>query len=487
MFRELKNSLWRWSDANPSLWLSLITTAFLVGLFLSYGARSTGTYFGDDIAHYLIARYSWKHPDLFLDTWGRPTFTLLYAPAAALGFAAVKIFSALLAGATCLAGAYLARAYGVRWSWQAALFIGLQPEFLRQSFSSLTELSFAFVLVLALIAHKKQKWALMAAAAGWLPLARYESLPIVLMFAIILVQKKKVPCLLLVAGPLFVQNCFWALKEAHLAYLIFPFDKLLGWRPNIAKYDYATRGVLYYIGLLPAAYGVIGLGLAGWGAIRAKLGTLQLSILLAVGTLSLTCWLLPSAGVPGYARHLAGVAPAVGVLSAIGLAKISRYMTDGMKQPFALGLGAVLIAGLILSTVGSVRPFSLSREDRVVLRAANWFMNSSYRDRLALGSHPYFLLGANLDRFDPDVFLQLTPQNLSRSPSGSIIIWDSHYSPRLRSNVPSDTLQDSGRFRRLRSWENRAFRIIIYEKLDPHVGRTGTEDRKISASGCRCS
>jgi hypothetical protein len=465
----LKNSLWAWHQANPDFWLSLITTVSLVAVFLSYGARSTGTYFDDDIAHYLICHFSWRHPQLFLDTWGRPTFTLLYAPAAAFGFSAVKVFSALLAGATCLLGAYLARLYGVRWSWLAAAFIGLQPEFLRQSFSCLTELSFAFVLGIALIAQKKHKWALMAAAVGWLPLARYEALPIVFMFAVILVQKKKMAHLLLVVGPMFIQNSFWALKEAQPAYLIFPFDQLLGWRMNAAMYDYGALGAFHYIRLLPAAFGWIGLILACWGgALREKLGTLQLSVLLSVGTLSLTSWLLPSAGVAGYARHLAGVAPAVGVLAAIGLEKMFRYLARRKTQAISLGLSAVLIGGLMVTAFSSVRPFGLGRADRVALKAATWFKNSSYRDRLVLGSHAYFVYGANLDRFDRHVFLRLTRQNLSQAPAGSIIVWDSHYSPRLRSDVRLEILRKGRRFRRLRSWDTGDFRILIYEKINAY-------------------
>jgi hypothetical protein len=142
--------------------MSYTWVVLLVGLFISYTLRSTGTYQDDDIAHFLIARWSWHHPHLLLDTWGRPAFTILYAPVAPLGLFAVRIYSALLAGIVCGGAALLARLYGLRWYYLAVPLTGLQPEFVRQAFSSLTELTFALILCLTLIAYRQRYWTLYA-------------------------------------------------------------------------------------------------------------------------------------------------------------------------------------------------------------------------------------------------------------------------------------------------------------------------------------
>jgi hypothetical protein len=442
-------------------------------LFISYGVRSTGTYYDDDIAHFLIARFSWKHPELFFNTWGRPTFTILYAPIAILGFSAVKIFSAVIAGATCLGGIYLARLYNVRWYWLAAIFIGLQPEFLRQSFSSLTELSFAFVFCIALIAYKKQKWTVMALASGLMPLARYESLPIVLVFALILIQRKKFYLLLLVAAPLFIQNSFWAIKEQTLSFLLFPFDKVLGIAPNTVKFDYGTGDALYYIRSLPAAYGVIGFVLMCYGALREKFGILHICIGLTIGTLSITYWLIPSAGIAGYVRHLSIMAPAVGVLSAIGLEKLFDSFTAAfpasLQHRLEIAASAAKILLLIILavfTVSKVQPFYINKEQQVVLQAAHWLGDSAYKDQPVLSSHTYFTYGVDLYGFDSSRLMPITLENIRQSPKGSIIVWDSHYSHRLKWKTPLDILQDGTRFRLLQYWNSRNFKLLIYEKLD---------------------
>jgi hypothetical protein len=457
---------------NIQLFLSAATISTLLVLYITYGLLSTGTYYDDDIAHYMIARFSPQHPELFFSTWGRPAFTILYSPAALLGFSAVKVFSAIIAGATCAGGIYLARLYGLRWYWLAAVFIGLQPEFLRQSFSCLTELTFAFIFCIALIAYKKQNWPLMALASGWLPLARYESLPIVLLFALILIRHKKYHLLFFVAAPLLVQNGFWAVKERNISFLLFPFDKLFGLNPNAVKPDYGTGDAFYYLRLLPVAYGGIGFLLFCYGALREKIGILHLCVLMYIGTLSITYWLLPSAGIAGYVRHLSVIAPAVGVLSAIGMEKFFDYLASVFSASVGRRYRVVALAakiGIVLSlaffTVRTVQPFYLAEEQKTAMQAANWFKNSGYKDRLLLGSHTYFRYGIDMDIYDRSVFLPITVRNIDQSPRGSIIVWDSHYSHRLKYQTPLEILQDDTRFLLLQSWDSGNFKMFIYEKL----------------------
>lgn len=459
------------TDINLVLSMASIFVPFVI--FLSYGMKSTGVYYDDDIGHYMIARFSWGRPEVFFNTWGRPAFTLLYAPIALFGFNAVRVFSAILASVTCLGSIYLARHYNVRWYWLAAIFTSFQPEFLRQSFSSLTELSFAFIFCIALIAYTKQNWTVMAIAVGWLPLARYESLPIVLVFIFILIKQRKYHLLFWVVGPLLVQNSFWAIKEQRLSFLLFPFDQVFGLKHRPGYFDYGIGDALYYIRLLPVAYGWIGLVTLCYGALKEKFGILHLCTLLAIGTLSITYWLLPSAGVAGYIRHLSVISPAVGVLSAIGLEKFTEsfiaifpvFSRHNRRAVVTVLLTLGILMGLVVPSLNRVQPFYLNEEQQIVIQAANWFKNSIYNDRLVLGSHVYFLYTADLDNFDRNVFLRITPDNVQQAPEGSIIVWDSHYSHRLSWSTPREILQDKTRFRLLQTWEKGNFEISIYEKL----------------------
>ncbi len=75
---------------NPLAWLDppaagaitpfprTLIAALLIGLTalsLLYGVLSESFVEGDDITHYLYARYAPAHPRYFLDVWGRPLVT----------------------------------------------------------------------------------------------------------------------------------------------------------------------------------------------------------------------------------------------------------------------------------------------------------------------------------------------------------------------------------------------------------------------------
>jgi len=120
----------------------------------------------------------------------------------------------MIAGVVCFLAAWLARDYGVRWYWLAAIFTGLQPEFFKLGYSCLTELVFALLLCGTFLAYQKRNWAAMALIAGWLPLARYESLPLILFLVVPLWRVRRLGLLPWLVAPLLVQNVCNAI-ETH--------------------------------------------------------------------------------------------------------------------------------------------------------------------------------------------------------------------------------------------------------------------------------
>ncbi len=444
--------------------LAAVLAGALLVLFIGYGLQSSGTYYDDDVAHYLIARYSWSHPALLFNIWGRPAFTVLYSPASQFGFPAARAFSAVLATLTCILAAYLARLYRLHWWWLAVPLTGLQPEFVRQAFSNLTELTFAFLLCLALLGYKRQKWLMMALTAGLLPLARYESLPLLLVFAVIIIQQKRAALLPLLIVPMLVQNSVEATLTGNWLRLLFPLNRFIDSAATRSVLDYQPGDAFYYVRRLPDALGWLPLLLACVPVFIRRLGLLKLMCLIVVGVLSITYWLMPEAGVAGYIRHLATIAPAVGVLAAAGFEMLVLRPRPGWTAlKTALAVGVVLL--LAVSTLRQVRPFPANHEDPVLRQAASWYLNSEYRDRLVLGSHARFELYAELDPFDPARFMQITPANIAAAPQGALIIWDSHYSHRLGWQTPLESLNESPDFRKHAAWDENGFSMHIFEKL----------------------
>ena len=441
--------------------LELGIAIVLVALYAWYGLRSAGTYYDDEISHYLIARYSWKYPQLLLSTWGRPAFTILYAPVALLGFPAVRLFSAALAAVVCLLSAWVARRYGVRRYWLAAVFTGLQPEFFRLAFSSLTELTFALLLAAALLAWRTRRWGWMAAAVGWMPLARYESLPLVLVFALLAVRAGRPRVLWLMGAPIAMQNAFHAIETQSLAALLFPLDQAIGLGASDWTPDYGTGPISHYFTLLPGAWGWIVLALAVAGSMRMHLNLLHASAVLVTALLVILYRYFPAAGVAGYARHLVMVAPALGVLAARGA---DACLAPVRRESWATALAAALALAVAGEAMRIVRPFPLSPERRAVAEAAAWWRDGPYSTRLVLGSHPAWVLEAGIDRYDPTIYRRMTRASIETAPAGSVVFWDSHFSHRLRWQTPKAVLEDPS-FRLLRSWSGPPFEIHAFEKV----------------------
>jgi hypothetical protein len=73
-----------------------VLVAAIAVIYAATAAWSDGLgYGGDSFSHYLISRYSWRHPELFLDGWGKPFFTLVSSPFTQLGWPGMIAFNAV--------------------------------------------------------------------------------------------------------------------------------------------------------------------------------------------------------------------------------------------------------------------------------------------------------------------------------------------------------------------------------------------------------
>ena len=448
--------------------------ALLLILFISYGLFSTGTYNDDDISHYLVAHHAWGYPSLFWDMWGRPGFTILYAPAAFFGFAAARVFSALIAALTCIIVARTAQVRGVRLWWLAIPLTGLQPEFLRQGFSTLTELPAAFFLALALLAFQQRRWIWLGLAAGLMSLARYELLPLAALFGLVLARKRSARGLILLILPMAAQNIINAVTQGSASLLLFPLDYALGVHPGQGAFDYADNHPFYYLAHAPEIFGWATALLAAWGLLRLRPGLLHALALAGFAVLAVASGSLVPKNAPTYHRYASTLCPLIGLAATIGFDRLwpAKWFTRLSHPLPATRMPVLQLAGVLLSlavaamTLPGIKPFRLSRERMAVIDVARWFETGPYTNRKVLSSHVWFPYAAGLDRYDPRVYGYTTPENIEAAPPGSLVIWDTHYSPRLHFGTPLELLKDNPRFRLLHHRApHDAFEVYVFEKL----------------------
>jgi hypothetical protein len=124
--------------------------------------------------HFLMARTAWVDHSYFVDVWGRPLFTALFAPIALLGFVPARFFALAISVAAAWQTYRLACDLRMSRAWLVIPFLLGQQTFFELYSNLFTEPLFALVLVVALRCHISGRINLGMLVASLLPLARPE-------------------------------------------------------------------------------------------------------------------------------------------------------------------------------------------------------------------------------------------------------------------------------------------------------------------------
>ena len=187
--RPLFNAKMNYKSSKNLHWFLLIMV-FILLIVLSF--LSEGFYGGaDNINHYFISRYSFRYPHLFLDTWGRPVFTIMSSPFSQFGFMGLKLFNVLLGCLSAFLAFLTARKIGIRQSWLAILFVIFTPMYFLMTLTGLTEIQFGFILILSVYLFFDEKYLASAIIISFLPLSRSEGIVLLPFLFIALLMKRK--------------------------------------------------------------------------------------------------------------------------------------------------------------------------------------------------------------------------------------------------------------------------------------------------------
>lgn len=181
-----------------------VSAAYAIYVIISFSGTGDS---GDSITHFQFARYAFKHPMNLMDSWAKPVFVLLAAPAAQFGFTGMKVFNVVLALLSALMLQRILSHFRLLLAWMAIPFLFTMPLYFIMMFSGLTEYLFAFMLILALWMVLKEHYWAAAVVISFLPFVRSEGYLILPCFALIFLMRKK----------------FWplsALFAGHLVYAV---------------------------------------------------------------------------------------------------------------------------------------------------------------------------------------------------------------------------------------------------------------------------
>ena len=419
---------------------ALLAISAFAACSIAAAARSRGFVESDGATHFIFARHALQQPIFFLDIWGRPLCTALFAlPANFGGLLAVRITSMLAAIACALIAMAIAAGQEYRWPALALIFTLGQPLLFLHSFSELTELPFAVVGGLWFLSYQRKRWWLLAIFAAIAPLGRPEGFALCALTALLLpAHRKFLPTLVLPVGLIA-----WSIA-GHLA--IGPADRpWWTWLPDHWPYEsgsaYPAGSILYFLGVLPMVVGPLALpamwiGLwqsltSAWPIARLKQHAARVGLLMAALPLVILIGhsLLHALGKfssSGAPRYLLIVAPLWGCLAARGWEwAFARFHWQRTISWAAL---AVVLPGLV-NYDWRILPMPPTPSWQQAARITGWYQHAPDHAKYPriMANHPgvYFYLDAS--PWDRSRVEPWSPQAIDHPPAGVLLAWDPEF------------------------------------------------------------
>jgi hypothetical protein len=440
------------------LWFLLPASA-LWFLYLAFANK--GFYGGaDEVVHYWMSRYSWQHPLLFLDLWGKPLFTTLSSPFSQMGFEWLRVFNVLAGLTTAYIAFRILKEASVKHAWLGFILTLGAPVYFALLPSALTEVLFSLLLMLGVWGLTRSFSLWPAFLLSFLPFARNEGFVILIALVPWLIYRKKYAAIpLLLSGYLIFSLIGW---------LVFR-DFLWLWHGNPYKGNpmYGSGELLHFVKEIPRSTGLIITTSAFIAWIVSLLPDDKLSriglrkgpivILSLLGFVPYFAahsyvWWAQAGNSLGLVRVLGAVSP---LLSLPAAWLISALLTRLPRLWMQYSVAAVLVYFILIVPFRQQRPPSKANDiNKLSLEAAQWLNNSEYSQRMLYFYDPTFLFYAGRDPYDKTKSWERLPnkQELSDGiPDGSIVVWDAHFGNN-EGQTPRDKLLNDNGFKLIRSF-----------------------------------
>lgn len=455
--------------------------------YILYSHMSDGFYQHDEAAHFLNMRRFWFDHSLILGNWAKPGYKVLLAPFSLLGINALVVVNSLIAASTCYLAYRLSESINSKIPLFAFILLAVQPFWIQLSFRNYSEIITSFLLVSSLLGHYKKKYWLAALILSYTTTIRQEMYPFVALYGVFLVHRKNwVPIILLLVFPLLNNFVGW-FYNGDPFYL---FNSIVGTSNNIGD-AYPRLGFAHYFKMSLVVFGGISLTSllvyfyqsliekrkVHWLILIPILIFFLIHVIFSMKSLNFG----PATG--GNLRYLIVIAPLVSVLGGIALERIMLTSGLGLNKKLAYFLlpfswivlvfmtfehnnvrylyardyliflpvasivllvlislkpqkfvYGVIISGLI-SVPLLVNPLEITEEDNLVKEVVKWGKETKIEEYPILVSHTMFYYWSNKveEEFENGVD-RITEESVEKAESGTIIIWDTHYSyrPKLR-------------------------------------------------------
>jgi hypothetical protein len=475
--------------------VALLLSCFFV-FFLMLAMYSEATYdAGDGIRHYLIARYSWGHPLLFLDSWGKPIFTLICSPFAQFGLIGAIFFN-ILCGVGAAYYAYkICKKLNFDYAWLAVPFVLFMTGYFPTLNSGLTEPFFSLLLITAIYNVLISRFLLSSILISFLPLVRTEGVLILPLFLLILLYRKEFKSILFLGTGVFIYSLIGLFYFGDFFWIITqnPY--------NGANRDFYGSGeLLHFVKYHNYIFGTTLLilllgGIAGYlkyiyvlkkTKVKVENTYLAEEIVLILGSFVIyfvvhsIMWWKGWANSLGLLRVIAAVLPCASIIAVRGL---NLFLIPQIKKNRIVANSIITITLLLILRSPFKHdyfPFRLDNEQRLINEAGMWFKSSAFTKQKIYYLYPYLAHVLNVDSFDPTkvgelwgLYPTIKKDGIGAVPDSTIVFWDSHFGPN-ECRIPLDSIYIDPNFKLIKTFKpveefntlgGNKFEIYVFMKL----------------------
>lgn len=412
---------------------------------------------GDGIAHFQAARYAPQNPELYLDHWSKPLFTLLASPFAQIGFPGMILFNVLLyliTGSLLFAWAEKRSAY---WAWLTPLLMLSSVVYYDMVNAGMTEVLFATLTVVTVSLFLQKKYVAGAIVFSFSIFSRPEGMLILPVFAVFLATEKQWKALPFLATG-FVLYGIIGIGVFH-DFLWYIHQN--PYPPGASLYGHGEWH--FFVLRAPLIWGYVPLlGFIGGTALvlfslsgknrREALRHLLLHVapVMAVLAAHSYVWWKGIQGSAGLLRVMATVAPLAlfaGFLWVEWLQqKLARWSNPRLTL-LLFGTTSFLLAWYTYSTNWrlGLLPVPETPYQKTLSEAGSWTKNEAPPAKIYY-MDPYFAYKTGLNPFDEQKMVRLYALDpvdpLATVKSGEYIVWDALLSP-LEGRMPKERLADN--------------------------------------------
>ena len=434
----------------------LLLALFLVfGVIIIIGFDGTGERgSGDSILHYLYAKHALTMPELLLNHWAKPLFTLCAMSFAQFGIIGMKVFNLIISALTILFTYKTAQKLDIKLPIIVGLILFFTPLFLALTFSGLTEPLFAFALMLGIYLAIDNKMLSASIVLSFLPFIRSEGLILIGVFALFLLLKKHwkyIPLLLTghiiysIVGSFYYSDILWVFTKI-------PYAKMSSTYGDGGLFHF-THQLFYVIGAPIYVLLIAGLLVILYRIIKVKNYLWSTTSILIMGSFAAffvahsLFWYLGIFNSMGLKRVLICVAPQISIIALIGfngLTENTFFKSIILKRSLQTFL---VLAILIFPFSGNKagidfeKDFELSPSQKSAIDATSYISTLKGENSTFVFSDPYLAEQLDINYFDKNIRVELSFDKIHEVNSNEIIIWDSWFSI-VENGISQETIEN---------------------------------------------